>query len=257
MFFRRKKTKPEENFSPQDKIEILGKLRDKYRRAAAEYGARFFDLAKLEQRIMLQQQTQSDFQRFILDEMEFFKTMQAKAAEERERQRRKQELDARLREIMEANDALIAHYPDVIFHPLASYECRKIVGAISNLFPAIREDLRFVFQGRRQWQAMQFHLADLERFYCQPGQLTAFLSAYINELTQRGEAGRDDADRKFLQTAAICLAALSNQIAEGLPELSEHDARRASQAKAKLDAIISDFRMADWAQYALSRQKKK
>lgn len=255
MFF---KPKPKDTFSAENKTEILQKLREKYRRAQHEYDARFFDLNKLEERIAFQRATGSDFQRFILDEMQFFKAMEAKAREERERRKRQEEADARLRAIMEANDARIAHYPDAFFHPMATLECRRIVGAISNLFPEIENELRYVFQGRKEWGEIKFYLADLERFlYKPPMRMTAFLATYVAELQKWGEAGRDDADRKFLQTAAMCLTGISNEIGKSLPALSEDDTRRASAIKARVEAIVSDFRLTDWAQHGLALKQKK
>jgi hypothetical protein len=255
MFF---KQKPKDSFTAEDKAEVLHKLREKYRRANLKHGARFFDLNKLEERIAFQRATQSDFQRFILDEMQFFKTMEQKALEEEARRQRQAEAEARLREIMEANDARIAHYPDTFFHPLATLECRRLVGAISNLFPDIENELRYVFQGRKEWGELKFYLSDLERFYYKPPmRLTAFLAAYIAELQKWGEAGRDDADRKFLQTAAMCLMGLSNEIGKALPGLSEEDTRRASAVKARAEAIVSDFRLTDWAQHGLALKQRK
>lgn len=255
MFFKSKKT---DAFSPTDKVELLQKLREKYRRAHAEYGARFFDLAKLEERIQFQRATQSDFERFILDEMQFYKTMEGKALEEKARRKRQEEAEARMREIMEANDALIAHYPDAFFHPMASLECRRMVGAISGLFPEVETELRYAFQGRKEWGEIKFYLADLERFLFKPPmRMTAFLAAYVSELQKWGEAGREDADRKFLQTAALCLAGLSQEIAVAMENLSEADTQRTSAVKAKLEAIVSDFRLTDWAQHGLALRQKK
>lgn len=255
MFFKPKK---KDAFSPKDKVELLQKLRDKYRRAHAEHGERFFDLAKLEERINFQRATQADFERFILDEMQFYKTMETKALEEKARRRRQEEAEARMREIMEANDALIAHYPDTFFHPMASLECRRMVGAISGLFPDIETELRYVFQGRKEWGDIKFDLADLERFlYKPPMRLTAFLAAYVAELQKWGEAGREDADRKFLQTAALCMVGLSQKLASAMENLGADDIRRASAIKAKLDAIVSDFRLTDWAEHGLALRQKK
>ncbi len=250
MFFKRRKS---DQFNPENKAELLQKLRDKYRRANRQYGARFFDLNKLEERIGFQRATRSDFQRFILDEMKFYKAMEEKAIEEQARRKRQEEADARMREIMAANDALIAHYPDTFFHPMATLECRRIVGAITNLFPEIEHELRYVFQGRKEWQEIKFLLADLERFlYKPPMRMTAFLAAYVAELQKWGEAGRDDADRKFLQTAAMCLTGISNEIGNALEILSDDDKRRASAVKARVEAIVSDFRLTDWAQHGLA-----
>lgn len=255
MFF---KPKPKDTFTPESRVEVLHKLREKYRRAHQEYGARFFDLNKLEERISFQRATGSDFQRFILDEMQFYKAMESRALEEQARRKRQEEADARMREIMEANDALIAHYPDTFFHPMATLECRRLVGAVSNLFPEIDNELRYVFQGRKEWGEMKFHLSDLERFlYKPPMRMTAYLAAYVAELQKWGEAGRDDADRRFLQTAAMCLTGLSNEIGAALDVLSDDDKRRASAIKARVEGIVSDFRLTDWAQHGLALKQKK
>ncbi|MBN8219595.1 MAG: hypothetical protein J0L53_01655 [Spirochaetes bacterium] len=256
MFFKSKKS---EEFKPQDKAEILAKLLEKYRKAEARFGAKYFDKAQLDQRINFHRSMKSDFQRFILDEMNFFKQMEEKATEEEAKRKRQEEADARMREIMAANDALIAHYPDVFFHPLATLECRRIVGAVSNLFPEIEEELRYVFQGRKEWGEIKFYLADLERFiYKPPMRMTAFLAHYVAELQKWGEPGRDDADRKFVQTAAMCLTGISNELRTALDHLIDADKVKASAIIAKLDAIVSDFRLSDWAQHglALKAQKK-
>ncbi|MBS0616655.1 MAG: hypothetical protein JSR44_00590 [Spirochaetes bacterium] len=250
MFFKAKK---KDNFHSDSPGIVLVKLREKYARAYERYGARFFDKAKLEERINFQRATRSDFQRFVVDEMQFYKTMETKAVEEETKRKRQEEADARMREIMDANDALIAHYPDVFFHPLATLECRRIVGAISNLFPEIENELRYVFQGRREWSEIKFQLADLERFvYKPPMRMTAFLSHYVAELQKWGETGRDDADRKFLQTAAMCLTAITNEIRTTIDGLVDADKVRAAQITARLDAIVADFRLSDWAQHGLS-----
>lgn len=251
--------KKKETFAASDKVVMLDKLREKYRKAQQQYGSRLFDAQKLEDRISFQRANRSDFQRFILDEMNFFKQMQEKGEEEAAKRKRQEEADARMREIMAANDALIAHYPDVFFHPLATLECRRLVGAVSNLFPEIDADLRYVFQGRKEWGEISFYLADLERFiYKPPMRMTAFLAAYVAQIQKWGEAGRDDADRKFLQTAAMCLTGITNELKTNLDSLIEADKVKASTIIAKLDAIVADFRLTDWAQHglALKAQKK-
>jgi len=251
--------KKKEQFAANDKVVMLEKLREKYRRAQQQYGARLFDSQQLENRISFQRANQSDFQRFIVDEMNFFKQMQEKGEEEAAKRKRQEEADARMREIMAANDALIAHYPDVFFHPLATLECRRLVGAVSNLFPDIESELRYVFQGRKEWGEIRFYLADLERFiYKPPMRMTAFLAAYIAQIQKWGEAGRDDADRKFLQTAAMCLTGITNELKTNLDSLIDADKVKASAIIAKLDAIVADFRLTDWAQHglALKAQKK-
>jgi hypothetical protein len=256
MFFKSKKT---DSYTPENKAEILAKLLEKYRKAEARFGAKYFDKAKLDQRINFQRAAKSDFQRFILDEMNFFKQMEAKAEEDEAKRKRQEEADARMREIMEANDALIAHYPDVFFHPLATLECRRIVGAVSNLFPAIDDELRYVFQGRKEWVEIKFYLSDLERFiYKPPMRMTAFLAQYVAQIQKWGEAGRDDADRKFLQTAAMCLTGITNELKTSFDALIDADKVKASATIAKLDAIVADFRLSDWAQHglALKAQKK-
>ncbi len=251
--------KKKETFAASDKVAMLDKLREKYRKAQQQYGARLFDMQQLENRISFQRANQSDFQRFIIDEMNFFKQMQEKGDEEIAKRKRQEEADARMREIMAANDALIAHYPDVFFHPLATLECRRLVGAVSNLFPEIDADLRYVFQGRKEWGEISFYLADLERFiYKPPMRMTAFLAAYVAQIQKWGETGRDDADRKFLQTAAMCLTGITNELKTNLDALIDTDKARASAIIARLDAIVADFRLTDWAQHglALKAQKK-
>jgi len=250
------KKKAKDEYTPQTKAEILSKLREKYRKFQKEHGGRFFDSAKLEERINFQRAHQSDFERFILEEMNFFKQMETKAIEEAAKKQRQEEAEARMREIMAANDAMIAHYPDVFFHPLATLECRRIVGAISNLFPEIDVDLRYVFQGRKEWAEIKFHISDLERFiYKPPMRMTAFLAAYIAEIQKWGETGRDDADRKFLQTAAMCLLSITKELKSALPSLIEADIIKTSAAVARLEAIVTDFRLNDWAEHGLKLKK--
>lgn len=250
--------KKKETFAASDKVAMLDKLREKYRKAQQQYGARLFDMQQLENRISFQRANQSDFQRFIIDEMNFFKQMQEKGDEEIAKRKRQEEADARMREIMAANDALIAHYPDVFFHPLATLECRRLVGAVSNLFPEIDADLRYVFQGRKEWGEISFYLADLERFiYKPPMRMTAFLAAYVAQIQKWGETGRDDADRKFLQTAAMCLTGITNELKTNLDALIDTDKARASAIIARLDAIVADFRLTDWAQHGLTLKAQK
>jgi hypothetical protein len=256
MIFGQKK---KDIYTPESKAEILAKLLEKYRKAEARFGVKYFDKAKLDERINFQRAARSDFQRFILDEMNFFEQMQEKAEEDEAKRKRQEEADARMREIMDANDALIAHYPDVFFHPLATLECRRIVGAVSNLFPEIEEELRYVFQGRKEWSEIKFYLSDLERFiYKPPMRMTAFLAQYVAQIQKWGETGRDDADRKFLQTAAMCLTGITNELKTSLAALIDTDKVKASASIAKLDAIVADFRLSDWAQHglALKAQKK-
>jgi hypothetical protein len=255
MFFKSKKT---DEYLPEKKAEILEKLRDRYRKAKTDFGPKYFDGGKLEERINFQRAMRSDFQRFLIDEMTFFKSMQAKAQEDAARRKRQEEADARMREIMEANDALIAHYPDVFFHPMATLECRRIVGAISSLFPEIDTELRYVFQGRKEWNEITFYLSDLERFiYKPPMRMTAFLSEYVAKIQKWGEAGRDDADRKFLQTAAMCLTGITNELKSSLESLIDTDKVRTSALIARLDAIVADFRLTDWAQHGLQLKAQK
>ncbi len=250
--------KKKDAFVANDKVVILEKLREKYRKAHEQYGGPFLNLQKLEDRIGFQRAAKSDFQRFILDEMNFFKAMQEKAEQEAAKRKRQEETDARMREIMEANDALIAHYPDVFFHPMATLECRRVVGAISNLFPEIEDELRYVFQGRKEWGEIKFYLSDLERFiYKPPMRMTAFLSQYVAQIQKWGEAGRDDADRKFLQTAAMCLTGITNELKIALDALIDSDKIRAAALIGKLDAIVQDFRLSDWAQHGLALKAQK
>ncbi|HRP69115.1 MAG TPA: hypothetical protein PLY93_06255 [Turneriella sp.] len=197
----------------------------------------------------------SDFERFILDEMQFYKAMEEKAIEEEARRLRQEEADAHMRAIMAENDARIEHYEDTFFHPLATLECRRIVSAVSSLFPEVEEELRYVYQGRKEWQEMKFNLSDLERFlYKPPMRLTAFLAHYINEIQKWGEGGREEADRKFLQTAAMCLSAISNGITTSIDHLTEKDKAIAEKIRTRLDTVVDDFRLGDLAQHGLKRK---
>jgi len=75
----------------QERLEIIQKIRKKYKNAADKYGKKNFDINFLEQRITHLFNTKSNFEKFIQQEYEFFKKskniIEAKIDEKRKKRR--------------------------------------------------------------------------------------------------------------------------------------------------------------------------
>jgi len=241
--------------SLDEKTKLLEKLRNKYREGIAQGGAKYFKLDALEKRITFQRENQSDFERFFLDEMKFYQAMQSRATEELEKQKRQQEFHERIHEIMAANDALQEQYADAYFHPIASIEARRMVGAISADFEYIESNLKQLFSGLKVWLDLKIFLADLERFcYKQGNALTAYMSEYIVSIQKNGERYREAADRIFMQTAGVLLVKIVRLLQEQKPALTPVDQDRMQQVSDRVNLIVSNFRLQDLARYAVEKK---
>lgn len=190
-------------------FSLLDKLREKYKRAAAKYGEKFFDSRELEKRIQNflnhSARSQSTYQQFLSDEMNFFETIKQKVEEKKvEAERRKH--PSRLDEMVEEKQERMRQYPDRFFDPGASSQMRYFIGGFSECYEMLLPAAASMFGGSYLWQEMRQTMADMERFY-QPAHKPAslLLKQYGQESRLLGQEARLKLDQKMMQTAGVYL----------------------------------------------------
>ncbi len=263
---------------------LLTKLRKKYENAAKEYGEGYFNGKELESRITHLLTTKGSLEIFLTQEMEFYHKMEAMAQAKREEKEKRREFKTRVERIIAENDAKIEKYPDAYFNPAASYEIRKITGAITQWIHFSYPVIKHMFRGSDHWDEINKRIADLERFYQPHGlETNVFLKHYINEITVFGEGKREAVERKILQTAGNCIFSLSKILASYYRTNRERLAGRLVQLLrsedlevrdrwaekteenaleeivSQLNSIVEDFRLTELAklEYKNARKKEK
>lgn len=206
---------------------LLEKLRKKYEHAAEKYGALYFNMRELESRISHLLSSKGSLEIFLTQEMEFYRQMELKAKSKLEEKEKRAEFQAKVDRIMADNEAKIENYPEIFFHPAASYEMRKIVGAITDWLHYNYPVVKSLFRGGELWDEISSGIADLERFFQPPGLDTnIFLQHYVNEVTVFGESKREALERKILQTAGNGLFSLAKLLESEFTKIEKNIAGR-------------------------------
>ncbi len=215
-----------EEMSLDQKQQLFDQLRKKYTDAINKYGKAYFNQLELEKRIGHVLQTRADVFAFLEQEKAFFEDLVAKGEAKLAEEREKEELNKRMEDIMAANDARIARYPDVFFDPNATVDIRRFAGAISAIISKYSVVVRDTFGGSADSKDLEYILSDLDRFYVTEESGPSILfKHYLEELLAKGENGREAIDRKILQTGGLLLyrLRLAVQALMGLEPEKYHD----------------------------------
>jgi len=205
------------------KDEILNVLRDRYKNASQLYGSHFFNLEELEKRISHMSASRLDFNLFMEQELNFFYRLEASAMKKQDELKKKDELNKALEKIMSENDEKIKHYPSAFIDNLASYEIRKLSGAISQYMDICYPIIKILLRGSTYWNQIHSIFGNMERFYQNDKTgITMLFKHYIDELIQKGEDGRDKIERNLMQTGALLLYRLELSLKNIENDLTEN-----------------------------------
>ena len=260
-------------------MELLEQLKNKYENAAKEYGAKFFNMEKLNERITHMKESGLSLQSFLEQEMEFFMQTEALAKKKHEDSKKKEEFNQKVDNIIVENENLIKKYPDVYFDAAASVEIRRLAGAIrvwkTEYYPVIE----YIFKVTNKWNDIQDLESDLDRLSCSDNNdPSLLLKHYIEEIQNKGENSRAGIERKLLQTAALSLFKMKKVIEKenkyrvetstdgtirlfGLSKEVEEKWNHVKESKALLmlidfiTGVLNDFRILDMANHAYRLQK--
>ena len=261
--------------------KLIAQLRSKYERAASKYGKKYFDMVQLEARITHMMQSGLSVQTFLEQEMEFYLRTEAIAEVKVSDQKKKDEFNKRVEDMMAANDALLDKYDDVFFDPAASHEIRRLVGAITKWVKYYYPVIESLLRGTSSWETINQLTGELERFNV-PHEFspTVLLRHYVEELKTMGVSQRERVERKLLQTAALALYRLEKIIIDELQLLKNrshelfmkfpgydedikdlwHEKKQSTALEETLDftrQIVDDFRLRDLAKHADQVQELK
>ncbi len=254
--------------------DILEQIRAKYREASLKYGSRFFNLQELEERIIFMRLHKISVDIFVRQEIDFYRKLKEKAEKKYQEKINREEVHRRVEEIMAANSALIEKYPDNFFDPRASYEMRRLTGAITELFPLIEYTMTQFARGSKHWRQIKDALSDLEWFFLPQDRRPAGFLRHYCEVLAKGEINQiESTERQLMQTAGLALhkiAVLSEEELEAMPQHSRamlfpvnglaEPLRESVKAcgveqvirkvNSRMRAIIADFRLQDLVNYA-------
>lgn len=187
--------------------KLLDKLREKYHKAAEKHGKKFFDEVELEKRIQdflrHSARSQSTFEKFLTDEMLFFKEIEEKLEQKKEEEERKN-TPSRTDELLQEQQKKMEKYPDRFFDPGATMQMRYFVGGYSQIYHNDFPAASYMFGGSYLWKELRQTSAEIERFYQPAGKSTPFLlQQYGKEARFLSQDGRLKLDQKMMQTAGI------------------------------------------------------
>lgn len=192
---------------------IIDQIRSKYKKAAMEFGKRYFDTLALEERILTFIQSKIDIMTFVKHEMEFYNRLKEMASEKRQKEKDKQDLHRRMEAIMDANNEKIRKYPDSGFDPRASFEIRHMAGAIEEVLPLIEYVARRYIRGLEYWERMNQAIVGVEKFRASgPGKMSIWLKGYIEDAIAQNGMHMEKLDREYLQSAGVALKELQISI---------------------------------------------
>jgi len=256
---------------------LLDQLREKYKKAASQYGKRYFDEGALEGRITHLLVTRGEVASFLAGEMELFEKAVSIAEQKAEQARKVKEANDRMDAIIAELDKRLEKYEDIFFHPAASLEMRRLVGAVNVLISNYVPLVNHLFRGAENWTQINDSVINLERFYNpRGGHLSMVLKNYIDELQTASDPEREVIERKYKQLVCENLYLLWKGLTAELesmadfqknrkispsvsidPEIKESWAGRTEKEFAEmviqnLDGILSDFRMRDLVEMKFS-----
>ena len=107
--------------------ELIRKLREKYVECSDEYNPKWFDLDAFEERLSMAVSNRMNLEGFILAEISNFE----KIRESYEKKKNKKSFSTEVDRIIDENNARIAKYPEIKFHPRGVFEISHFYGALS------------------------------------------------------------------------------------------------------------------------------
>ncbi len=219
--------------------EVSEGLRSKYRSAAREYGERYFNLADLENRIRTMMKGGMEPVKFLAQEMDFFLRAEKLALSHRQKNENVRKANAVIDQILEEHARKIEAYPDLFFHPKASYEMRKLVGGMQPLITAASGVCYANPESRSA-------LIELERFAVKDEKPSLFLLHYAEQISVLPPLEGKRHEQRIMQTAAVAIAVIRKQCII-LEKEKGIDLSAIQKIVSSADALLEDFRLSSLA----------
>lgn len=244
------------NLTEAEIDRAVGKIRQMYDDYIITFLKSFATKEAFEDRYLLARRQRIDLTRFVHDEIELIASL---GKEERKRIAPGAERRApRRRSVGEYADRLIeqfreqiAGYPDLFIGEKASYETRKLFGAL-DLFerehwPAFERSLRRVYPS--SYSSPRLTLEPRMQYLTSgPGRQPPGLSRYQALLLRlpRSKSEVDLEERRLLLEAAFLLHGIAETLTRLLPEVTDGEERAALERCGNyVHTLISDFRLKD------------
>ncbi|MDH4129176.1 MAG: hypothetical protein OEV44_10505 [Spirochaetota bacterium] len=119
-----------DSLSINEQKQILDKLRDEYKENCKKYGKKIFDFDAFEDRFQYALKKRIDMKNFFLTEITTLEALKNKI--ESKIKGKENQFIKKIDKMIQLNIKKIAKYPDYIFHDKATYEIKKLLGALNN-----------------------------------------------------------------------------------------------------------------------------
>ena len=182
--------------------QLLEDLREKYKKAQEKYGSQLFDTNALEKRILVQTENKGDINSFARQENQFFTKALEIARKQELEEKEKSIRQKRMHDILVENRKKIEKYNDSNFHPKASFELKRIIGASSNYYNRFCKTTENYFQGTSYGTELKQLFFNLGRYHYQTGgsSLPAALQDYIAVIESGNTHRTHSWEQTILQT---------------------------------------------------------
>jgi hypothetical protein len=253
---RYKEKVPMDKLSPEEISRAVAKIRQRY----DEYIYKYFKPKTLkfafEERYMQALKGRADISNFLLAEIsaveELIGREEAHLEAGIEEGERKESIAERVDRIVEENLQKIRKYPDVAFHPTASEEVRRLLGALKTLveehWPRLAVLLRDTSYGRGSMAMVQ--LESQLRYLGDPGRdgVPSGLSRYFYHLNRfpRDYPAIDREEKEYILESAFFLHDLSEileRVTQNIADLPRPRREGLEAVQAYVLGVIRDFRV--------------
>jgi len=218
--------------------ELIEKVREKFKQASERYSARYFNVELLEQRIDLLINHKLNIDDFIRSEYEFYNEALKKAETDSEEQKKKEELNQKIDDMISANEEKVKEYPDYFFDPRASVLMRFFTGAINQFWKQWHEMLVYTFKGTMVWHNLNEIFAELERFlFIDEKSIPVMLKHYSEILAKATYQEIETLERQIIQSGGVALFRLQLQLENiflATPNLSKEEYKFSIYSQKKL-----------------------
>ncbi len=238
------------SLKPNEKNEILNKLRQEYYDGAKAYGKNIFNITAFEQRLNITMDNKLNIESFIFEEINTIKQIKNKIE-----QKKNPILKKFINNIINENYKKIEHYPIYDIHPKASFELKKALGALNSFFFNEYQKLENIilleknyslnnslkpFTDRIEWLVgnarkgysprIEDHILFLEKKYI------SFSEVELDE-------------KRFLKEIGLFLNELNNYIKLVILEKRVKNSTVLKSITKNINLILSDFRLSEFKLY--------
>jgi hypothetical protein len=249
---------PKDKLTPEEISLTVAKIRQRY----DEYIYKFFKPKTLkyafEERYMQALKARTDISTFLMAEIsaveELMGREEARLEVGSKEGERRESIAERVDRIVQENLEKIRKYPDVAFHPTASEEIRRLLGALKGLvdehWPRLTAILRDTAYGLGSMAIVQ--LESQLRYLGDPGRdaIPSGLSRYLYHLNRfpRDQAAIDREEKEYILESAFFLHDLSEILERVTQNSTDLPTARREGLQAVHDyvlGVIRDFRVRD------------